>query len=330
MIVGLAVSLLIAVTAGGGVAQTSVSVVEWRRAAEAGDRIAMRNLGSALMMGRGVEQNEREALRWLRQAADNGNGDAIAMTRLGDAYIHGRGVERDPREAARWIKMAADKNEPMALHNYGIMLRDGLGVEKNYPLSVNYFRRAGELGNVESFTNVGASYALGRGVRKDLVEAARWFRKAADLGSVTAFSNLGALYERGEGGFSKNRDEAIKYYRKAAEGGRTFAVERLKALNATPHDPKEVQQLLSDLGFNPGVIDGQPGAKTSQAIRDFQKSRGVNVDGQASLALVGRLRDALKQKAAANSTTAQGSRSSSAGGANFGVLKDLEKLDSLE
>ncbi len=40
--------------------------------------------------------------------------------------------------------------------------------------------------------------------------------------------------------------------------------------------------------------------------------------------------DALKQKAAANSTTAQGSRSSSAGGANFGVLKDLEKLDSLE
>jgi hypothetical protein len=328
LIAGLAALLLAAVTAGSGVAQTSVSVVEWRRAAEAGDPIAMRNLGSALMHGRGVEKNERDAVRWLRQAADHG--DVMAMTQLAGAYFYGRGVERNPREVARWTKMAADKNEPTALHNYGVMLRDGFGTEKDDRLSTDYFRRAAELGSVYAMNNLGSALVVGRGVRRDLAEAARWFRKGADRGLASAHANLGKLYETGEGGLPKDRAEAIKHYRKAAEGDRPLAIERLKAMGATPHDPREVQQLLSDLGFDPGAIDGQPGAKTTQAIREFQKRRGLNVDGQASLALVGQMRNAFKQKSSATSTAAQGSRSPSVGSADFGVLKDLEKLDSLE
>jgi len=42
---------------------------------------------------------------------------------------------------------------------------------------------------------------------------------------------------------------------------------------------EEVQRALSQAGFYQGAIDGKIGAKTQQAISDFQKERGLKVDG---------------------------------------------------
>ena len=135
------------------------------------------------------------------------------------------------------------------------------------------------------------------------------------------------LESRGEGGLRKNSAEAIKSYRKAAELNHPSALERLKALKATPHDPAEVQKLLSDLGFDPGP---RPGPKTGQAIRKFQQSRGLSVDGTASLRLVGQLRAAMKQKTAAATAKAAASAETpkrATPSPDLGSLKDLEKLD---
>ena len=43
----------------------------------------------------------------------------------------------------------------------------------------------------------------------------------------------------------------------------------------------EIQQFLSDNGFNPGPIDGQSGAKTTASIKEFQKQAGLSADGVA-------------------------------------------------
>jgi len=42
---------------------------------------------------------------------------------------------------------------------------------------------------------------------------------------------------------------------------------------------KDRQQWLEDLGFDPGPVDGKPGRKTQAALREFQKSRGLEADG---------------------------------------------------
>lgn len=42
---------------------------------------------------------------------------------------------------------------------------------------------------------------------------------------------------------------------------------------------RDVQQRLADLGFNPGAIDGIRGKRTIVAVRKFQASRGLTVDG---------------------------------------------------
>jgi peptidoglycan hydrolase-like protein with peptidoglycan-binding domain len=42
---------------------------------------------------------------------------------------------------------------------------------------------------------------------------------------------------------------------------------------------KEIQKALKNAGFDPGAIDGKIGPKTKQAIKEFQRVKGLKVDG---------------------------------------------------
>lgn len=52
----------------------------------------------------------------------------------------------------------------------------------------------------------------------------------------------------------------------------------------------EVQEILQSLGFDVGGVDGIIGTKTREAIRGFQKARGIAADGHPSLVLLNRIR----------------------------------------
>lgn len=62
----------------------------------------------------------------------------------------------------------------------------------------------------------------------------------------------------------------------------------LKAKGTRQRDPskaefrptaKEIQSALKNAGFDPGSMDGKIGPRTRQAIKDFQKSKGLVPDG---------------------------------------------------
>jgi TPR repeat protein len=72
--------------------------------------------------GRGVAQDDVEASRWYRQAAEQGN--ATAQINLGFMYENGRGVAQDDAEATRWYRQAAEQADARAQINLGIMYRD--------------------------------------------------------------------------------------------------------------------------------------------------------------------------------------------------------------
>ena len=42
---------------------------------------------------------------------------------------------------------------------------------------------------------------------------------------------------------------------------------------------KTVQRLLNAMGYDCGEVDGSFGAKTLSAVKDFQKAKGLSVDG---------------------------------------------------
>jgi hypothetical protein len=67
------------------------------------------------------------------------------------------------------------------------------------------------------------------------------------------------------------------------------AVLRTGGASQTGGSIRSVQSQLSALGFNPGPIDGKPGKKTENAIRAFQKQRGLAATGRIDQALLNAL-----------------------------------------
>jgi hypothetical protein len=60
----------------------------------------------------------------------------------------------------------------------------------------------------------------------------------------------------------------------------------------TPAELSETESLLDQLGFPPGPVDGVMDAQSKAAIRDFQVTAGIRIDGKPSIALLDDLRAA--------------------------------------
>ena len=56
--------------------------------------------------GKGVPEDDREAVKWYRKAAEQGH--AWAQMRLSSMYASGEGVHQDYKEAAKWLRKAAE------------------------------------------------------------------------------------------------------------------------------------------------------------------------------------------------------------------------------
>ena len=57
--------------------------------------------------GEGVPENDAEAVKWYRKAADQGY--AKAQSNLGVMYDNGEGVPENDAEAVKWYRKAADQ-----------------------------------------------------------------------------------------------------------------------------------------------------------------------------------------------------------------------------
>ena len=79
--------------------------------------------------GNGVSENQKEAVKWLTKAAEQG--DVDAAFNLGMHYLQGRGVEQSDEKAFEWFKKAAEKNHIVASYGVAKMYREGLGTKKD-------------------------------------------------------------------------------------------------------------------------------------------------------------------------------------------------------
>ncbi len=105
-----------------------------------------------------VGEDNAEAVRWFRLAADQGYADA--QFDLGFVYANGVAVPKDNAEAVRWYRLAADQGIARAQNNLG--------------------------GYATARFNLGIMYANGEGVLKDSVLAHMWFNIAGANAHETA------------------------------------------------------------------------------------------------------------------------------------------------
>ena len=216
---------------GEGVTENDREAVKWYRlAAEQGHATAQNNLGVMYDTGEGVTKNDREAVKWYKLAAEQGH--AKAQNNLGWMYRNGEGVPKNDREAVKWYRLAAEQGHATAQYNLALMYHNGEGVPKNDREAVKWVRLAAEQGDADAQYNLGGMYANGEGVPKNDREAVKWVRLAAEQGHATAQYNLGVMYDNGDG-VPENDREAVKWYRLAAEQGAAKAQSNLGVAYAT-------------------------------------------------------------------------------------------------
>ena len=133
---------------------------------------------------------------------------------IGLHYKHGWGIAWNDTEAVRWFREAAEQGYAGAQCALGGMYENGRGVPEDYVQAAIYYREAAEQGHADAQYSLGKIYDGGRGVAKDYVQAAVWYEKAARQGHVVAQYVLSSMYKNGRG-VPQNNLQAATWWRKA-------------------------------------------------------------------------------------------------------------------
>ena len=153
------------------------------------------------------------------------SGDVKAQLALWHCYVSGNhGVDKDDKEALKWITKAADQGDPFSQFNLGWFYATGTGVTKDEKQAVTLFSKAAEKGSGLAQGSLGICYARGTGVAQDDKKAIEWFTKGAvkyfskeaEAGDGKSQVALGLCYAYGIG-VEKNEKKAIELIMNAAK-----------------------------------------------------------------------------------------------------------------
>jgi TPR repeat protein len=192
-----------------------------------GDDTAQFYLGVCYQNGFGVSQDDTEAVKWYRKAAEQNN--ILAQHSLGGCYFIGKGVAWDCKEAVKWFRKAADQDSAPAQCSLGVCYGFGKGVAQDFTESAKWHRKAAEKGYALAEFNLGYCYEHGQGVPQDFEEAVKWYRKAAGQHHLTAQENLGACYANGKA-VIEDAVDAYQWVKIAEQKSREGAAKTLEVI----------------------------------------------------------------------------------------------------
>ena len=188
-------------------------------------------LGDLYSGGRGVPQDDAQAVTWYRKAADLG--DAKGQFLLGTMYYRGRGAQKDLAEALIWFRKAAEQDYIPAQFYVGYMNDKGESLRQDsaeaarwYRQAFENYRKGAERTDPATQVAIGYLYEEGQGTQRDYVQAERLYRAAANRDHTAAQSRLCYLLYSGVG-VKRDATEALKWCAKAAEQGDAWAQNQL-------------------------------------------------------------------------------------------------------
>ena len=255
------------------------------------------------------DPNLNDIAKKIENQAFNGVGEA--QHDMGAIYVAGHGqIKQNMKRAALWFNEAAQNGIANAKYNLGVLHHQGLGVKQDISKAMALYKEAADKGHAEASYNLGIANIEGIGVPYNPTRAAEFFKIAANKGVVEAAYNLGLIYENGLLGETSPND-ALAWYKAAADKGSKEAKAALKQLaktlgisvddvdiiieslpktknnaNAQSYIISRVQEELMNKGLYSGSIDGMSGPMTEDAIKQFQRSMDLDVNGKASQELL--------------------------------------------
>lgn len=110
--------------------------------ADGGSSEAQYRMAIMCQNGLGRAQNDVDALKWMKLAANQEH--AYAQHGLGFMYMQGECVDKDEAEAVKWMTLAAKQGLPGSAMTLGLMYEQGQGVEKNEVEAKRWYKAAEE------------------------------------------------------------------------------------------------------------------------------------------------------------------------------------------
>jgi len=261
----------------------------------AGNAEAQHDLAAIYTAGHGgVNQNFEKAAFWFREAADNGI--ANARYNLGVLYHQGLGRERDLARALYWYREAAKLDHAEAQYNLGIAHIEGIGTNYDPQLAAAFFERAANNGIMEAAYNLGLIYENGLLGEAKPDEALLWYKIAADQGSPDAKAAMEQLAKNLQIGMDdvNNLVERMQQINQSVKGRRagpdmnakTSSKTSSTSVNSEQAMVAQIQEYLMLTGAYAGPADGIMGPQTEKAIKVYQASNNLPVDGKVSADLL--------------------------------------------
>jgi len=201
-----------------------------------GDAQAAFELGEMHASGVGMPQNNIEAVRWYRIAAEKGNSKAQSL--IGTAYHRGIGLAVDDVQATQWLLKAANQMDPLAQFQLGDGFESGWAGQKDNTEAYKWYLLSASQGYTKATKKVPAiENILNKTQRIDGQTRASEFRaarvkkeneandtliKSAEKGDPEAQYKLGAAYSFGNG-LPKNDIKSVEWLTRAAQQGQSEA-----------------------------------------------------------------------------------------------------------
>jgi len=169
-------------------------------------------LGYVYHFGKGVQQDDGQAVYWYRMAARSGF-SAANRNLCGLNLKWGKWAE-----ALKWCQSSVDAGEESSHFGLAQIYAYGWGVAADYKKAVYHARAGIDGGMAGAYTILGQLYLNGHGVSKDAAKAAELYHKGAIAGDSTAQGNYGVVLFFGIG-VAKNQEESRRWLDKAAGNG---------------------------------------------------------------------------------------------------------------
>jgi len=264
----------------------------YRKAAEHGQLQAQ--LGAAAILERRAgglspaAENAKEIATLYQMAAEQG--DVAAQIKMGRIYTDGIGVEPDPDKAAEWmgtVEATGDMEDRHLIARFWLDRGEKLDeaettmaeLFEGHPARADFAATLGKIKLAKGDTTEGLEL-LDRAFRLDSDNPAF----SAGLGD--AFEQADRLRDARRYWMaslaradrdSDLRDQLIMKLEETAEVSQSDEYNLL-----TARDVQETQELLSQLGFDPGPADGVLGKRTREALKEVQAWLGIEASGKLS------------------------------------------------
>ena len=126
-------------------------------------------------------------------------GDAIVQFRCAELLLRTSWTNDDRNLAFQYYQKSAEKLYPNAIHQVGVMYRDGLGTNRELVKMEQYLVRGAESGFMPSIVLLYELYSQGKLIPRDDKKAFNMALLAAKLGNVAFMYKVAAMYAEGQG-----------------------------------------------------------------------------------------------------------------------------------